>query len=129
MKKWIAFAVVLIIGGVLLYNYVYKDHRDIENEEPSFIVTSEDLITEFTSDDKIASEKYLDKTIQIIGMVTSLDGNVLQVESVISCYFKDTLNSNQLLNKKIEIKGRCIGYDELLEEIKIDQCVILTKPY
>ena len=129
MKKWIFFVVVLLIGGVLLYNYVYKDHRNIENEEPSFIVTSEDLITEFTSDDKIASEKYLDKTIQIIGVVTSLDGNVLQVESVISCYFKDTLNSNQLLNKKIEIKGRCIGYDELLEEIKIDQCVILTKPY
>ena len=129
MKKWIFFVIVLLIGGVLLYNYVYKDHRDIENEEPFFIVTSEDLITEFTLDNKIASEKYLDKTIQIIGMVTSLDGNVLQVESVISCYFKDTLNSNQLLNKKIEIKGRCIGYDELLEEIKIDQCVILTKSY
>ena len=129
MKKWIFFVIVLLIGGVLLYNYVYKDHRDIENEEPFFIVTSEDLITEFTLDNKIASEKYLDKTIQIIGVVTSLDGNVLQVESVISCYFKDTLNSNQLLNKKIEIKGRCIGYDELLEEIKIDQCVILTKPY
>ncbi|MBL4724882.1 MAG: hypothetical protein JKY73_05820 [Lutibacter sp.] len=129
MKKWRIFIIVFIIGGVVFYNYVYKDHRDIENEEPSFIVTSENLIIEFTSDNKIASEKYLDKTIQIIGMVTSLDGNVLQVESVISCYFKDTLNSNQLLNKKIEIKGRCIGYDELLEEIKIDQCVILTKPY
>jgi hypothetical protein len=27
----------------------------------------------------------------------------------------------------IKIKGRFIGYDDLLEEIKIDQCIILEQ--
>lgn len=129
MKKWIIFAVVLLISGALLYNYVYKEHRDIRNEKPSFVVTSGDLIHEFKLNDKIASEKYLDKTIQVAGMVTSVDEAILQIELVISCYFNDTLNLNQFLNKKIVIKGRCIGYDELLEEIKIDQSVIITKSF
>ena len=129
MKKWIFFVVVLLIGGILVYNYVYKDHRDIEKEEPSFVVSSIDLKNEFSTNNIIASKKYLDKTIQLKGVVTSVDENILVIEFAISCYFKDSLDSNQLLNSEIEIKGRCIGYDELLDEIKMDQCVILTKSF
>lgn len=129
MRKWLVFGVVFLIGGFLVYNYIYKEHRNIEKEEPSFIVSSADLIDEFLVNNTIASEKYLDKTIRLKGIVTSVEKNIMVVESAISCYFKDTLDSSQLLNSKIEIKGRCIGYDELLEEIKIDQCIILTKSY
>lgn len=28
-------------------------------------------------------------------------------------------------NNPISVKGRCIGYDDLLEEIKLDQCSIV----
>jgi hypothetical protein len=29
------------------------------------------------------------------------------------------------VNDTIVVKGRCIGYDDLLEEIKLDQCSIV----
>jgi hypothetical protein len=28
------------------------------------------------------------------------------------------------VNDSVTVKGRCIGFDDLLEEIKLDQCTI-----
>ena len=35
------------------------------------------------------------------------------------------LIDDELLNNDVTIKGRCIGYDDLLEELKMDQCIII----
>jgi len=31
----------------------------------------------------------------------------------------------QLLNKEVVIKGKVVGFDELLMEIKLNQCIII----
>jgi len=38
----------------------------------------------------------------------------------------DSLTGSNQLNKTITIKGRCIGYDELFGEVKLDQCTLKT---
>lgn len=118
---------VLLTIALIVYNYIYKNHRNISTETPSFVVESTSLLTEFTSNMEMSSKKYLDKTIEITGLVTTVHVTSLEIEQSISCYFKDTIVNNKLLNNKIIIKGRCIGFDELLERIKMDQCVIITK--
>jgi hypothetical protein len=125
MSKKVFFIIIfLFIGGVILYNYVYKDHRNIEREEAIVKISALNLIAEFKQSPFNASQKYLDKTIQVFGEVTLINDKVLELDNSINCYFIDTIIKKYPINESITIKGRCIGYDELLEEVKIDQCII-----
>ena len=49
-----------------------------------------------------------------------LDGNIV-------CSFNppQTIDPKLKLTDKISIKGRCIGYDDLLEEVRIDNCSLM----
>ena len=124
-SKGLLAIVLLIIIALVIYNYIYKSHRNIKTEITSFVITASDLANEFTSDIKNSNEKFLDKTLEISGIVTSVDKTSLEIENNISCYFDNTITNDQLLHKKITVKGRCIGFDELLDEIKIDQCTVI----
>lgn len=124
-SKGLLAIVLLIIIALVVYNYIYKSHRNIETEITSFVITASDLANEFTSDIENSNEKFLDKTLEISGIVTSVGKTSLEIENNISCYFDNTITNAQLLHKKITVKGRCIGFDELLDEIKIDQCTVI----
>ncbi len=119
------FLLILLFGLTILgYRYIYKSHRDIKSENISYEVNSSNILHEFSLNIETATEKYLDKVIEIKGFVTKVDNYVLEIDKKISCYFDETIKNNQLINKQISIKGRCIGFDELLKEIKIDQCTV-----
>lgn len=116
----------LLLITMIVYTYIYKSHRNISIETPSFSVTSLTLINEFTLDFHVSSEKYLDKIIQIDGIVTKIENTLLVIDKSITCYFDEPVDNNLWLKKSITIKGRVLGYDELLEEVKIDQCIVIT---
>jgi len=42
------FLLVIVIIGVSIYNYIYKKHRVVKFEEPSFIVDSNEIFSEFS---------------------------------------------------------------------------------
>lgn len=123
-KTIIVFSVVAIIGFGAYYFYnhfLYKEARKIENEKPSFVLNSLQIIKEYTSDAPQADSKFLNKTIEIKGNVTEVSDSTLTLDQKIFCKMSQKANSD-LLNKKISIKGRCIGYDDLFEQVKFDQC-------
>ena len=123
MRKW-----VVVLGFVILaivsYNYIYQDHRNIQNESPEFILTSNSISLEFSNNFSKAEKKYLNKTIEIEGVITELDSNTLTLNNKVFCQFTKSQNINIKNNTSINIKGRFIGYDDLLEQIKLDQCII-----
>ena len=57
------------------------------------------------------------------GIVTAIGSKSVTISNKIYCQF-ETLNSDLKVNDSIAVKGRCIGFDDLLEEIKLDQCSI-----
>ena len=126
-KKKLLFALVLIvIAAIVGYNYIYQDHRDIQSEKPAFTLKATDFIKDFQDSEEAATEKYLNKTLEIEGILSSIDGNTVVIEDVIFFALSENEtppNSNQL-NKIIQLKARCIGYDNLLEEIKLDQATL-----
>ncbi|MEW4924734.1 hypothetical protein [Algibacter sp. 2305UL17-15] len=128
MKKRIGFSILLIIVGIFLYNYIYQDHRDVKAETPEFVVNSNDLISQFSNNSEEAEKKFLNKTIQVSGLVTEISNEkTIVIDNSIFCQFKNPIPPNTaVLNKSIVIKGRCIGFDDLLEEIKLDQCSIIN---
>ncbi|WP_299607536.1 hypothetical protein [uncultured Aquimarina sp.] len=126
MKKLIIILVILAIGGFFGYKYLYQSHRNIEKEEASFNLEAISLVKEFSKDAELASKKYLNKTIIVKGALTEIESNSLMLANAAYCTFDANhgiLETN--LNSVYSIKGRCIGYDELLEIVKLDQASII----
>ena len=126
-NKWIIILVILVLLAFFGYNYVYKSHRDISSEEASFSIKVATLANDFKEDETKANEKYLDKTIDINGTVTSFDkeSNLVVIDEVLSATLFGKPKEEIVKDQNITIKGRFIGYDELLEEFKMDQVSII----
>lgn len=120
-KKRILLLILLgiVLVGYLGYRYAYQSHRDVQTEEASFTVNATEIIAEFSTDADAASKKYLNKIVDISGEITDKDGNILTIDNSIFAQFAEEPVNTQ---GSITLKGRCIGYDDLLEEIKFDQC-------
>jgi cell division protein FtsL len=123
MRKWIILLIFLVIA-IIGYNYIYQDHRSIENENAEFVLTSDNLSNEFVINSVEAEQKYLNKTIEVSGLVSELNKNNLTLDGKLFCQFTNEINAQ--LKQNLKIKGRFIGYDDLLEQIKLDQCTIIN---
>lgn len=130
-------AVILIFFLGLLYSlYLYnKPFRNVEKSKADIEISLKELIEEYKQDEVSANSKYLDKLIQIEGIITDIsinNGNsVLTVSESknnpsIICNMSPNYNVNALklkIGDKVSVKGICTGY--LLDIILIN-CV-LTK--
>jgi hypothetical protein len=123
-RNKIAIIVVLIIIAVNFgYNYIMTSGaRDLQTEKPQFTTTAKTIYREFSTNSDEATKKYLNKAIQLSGVVTNTKGSVITLEEKVSCQIQ--LIPSLLIGEKVTIKGRVTGYDDLLEELKLDQCVI-----
>jgi hypothetical protein len=121
-KTLLAFSFIVAIV-CWVYFYTYKAHRDISSEKADYVVTIAGLESEFESNDSLAYAKYQDKTIELTATISVIDlasKGILLGEKVFAT-FKDDLPKNIVSGKRLTIKGRFLGYDELLGEFKIDQ--------
>jgi DNA replicative helicase MCM subunit Mcm2 (Cdc46/Mcm family) len=126
-KTKIKILVVLLVisfGPYYIYqNVLYKDARDINNEKSLLTITAKNLEKEYTLDPKAGDKKYLNKTIEIEGTVSEVTDSSMTVDGTVFCKMNGKANKD-LMSKKINIKGRCIGFDDLFEIVKLDQCSI-----
>lgn len=113
---------VLIIGFSI--NYIFHGGaRDLATEEPEFKVNSKEIISEFSKNVTKATQKYSDKAIAVSGNVTSVSDSIVTIDNTIICNFK-TPDKNIKNNNNITVKGRLVGFDDLMGELKLDQCSI-----
>lgn len=127
MNKYLKIVLALLViggvGSIYVYKNIYnKPHVNINNSQVDFIVTPDELIDDFKDNEQEANKKYLDKIIQINGVVHKIDmtnglstltfknGNSL--ESVI-CNMDPGENekiSKLETGETIQAKGICTGY-------------------
>lgn len=121
-KKWGLVALLIAVAlAFFTYQYMYQDHRNIAEEEAAFTVDAKQLIAAFTSNTDGANAKFLDKTIEVKGIVSSIDTKYFVLNESIDCYTDSVQLSTVTKGKALTIKGRCIGYDDLFATIKLDQ--------
>jgi len=125
MRKWVVIVIILIVA-FLSYNYIYQDHRDIKREKSEYVLTSIDISNEFEINPSVSETKYLNKTIEISGTISEINNTEITLDNKVFCQFSNTLKNTIKTNQTIKIKGRFIGFDSLLEEIKLDQCNIIN---
>ncbi len=115
---------MLLVAIFVLYKFLYHEHRNIANEKPVFSITVSELLKDFLADENNANAKYLDKSISIKGKVTNIDLPNKTIVLDEKVFVILTISTDVKLNTEVSIQGRLIGYDSLLEEIKIDQAQI-----
>ena len=125
MRKKIIIFIGFIILVIVGYNYIYQSHRDIENENAQYEITSNKIALEFIENATETETKYLNTTIEVIGMVSEKDSNTITLDDKVFCQFNTSFKNTIVFDSKIKIKGRVIGYDDLLEQVKLDQCTII----
>lgn len=124
--KWVVVVtgIVVLAGAIYFYyGYLYKDARDIGSEETEYTINSSLLVADYINNAEDANSRYLNNAIEVTGIVTEVSDSVLTLDSIIFCGFSHPVKK-EVLNKVITVKGRCIGYDELFNEVKLDECSI-----
>lgn len=122
MKKVRLTILILVIAvlGFTGYRYLYQDHRDISTETPVLNITPEQLLSKFKDNN---TNELLNRTIAVSGLVTEIDGSTVSLDNKVSCSFLEPITIK--LQEIVVIKGRCIGYDDLFELVKLDQCLVI----
>tara|TARA_B110000977_G_C10978391_1_gene455130 strand:- start:147 stop:530 length:384 start_codon:yes stop_codon:yes gene_type:complete len=119
--KGIILVSVLIIAAYFSYKYVYQEHRNILTEKANFSLSSKDLFAKFNNSPKAAGLLYINKTIDVQGRIHSIESDIVVVEPSIVCKLDTTFSSTHLnIGDSLFLKGRCIGFDDLFMEVKMD---------
>ena len=113
-----------LLVGFSVFNYVFHGGaRDLATEEAAFTVTSKNIAAEFSANVPVATKKYSDKAIAVSGIVTAVTDSIVTIDNTIICNFK-TPNTTIKNQQAITVKGRLVGFDDLMGELKLDQCAI-----
>ncbi len=121
-SKWIVFLVVLsIIVAYGVYNYAYQPHQTTEELTADYTGNSNNFLNEVSKN----TNAWLNKTVELSGKITSKDEKGITLSNSIYCQFRENVNFKMLkVTQEITLKGQVIGYDDLLEELKLNQCII-----
>ncbi len=125
-KSKLVLILLLVVGlsGYGVFNYVmHGGARDLSSEKADFTVTSKKITEEFSTNADASNKKYLEKAVAISGIVTDCNPNQIIIDNTIICSLKSpiaSLNKNQA----VTLKGRVVGYDDLMGELKLDQCSV-----
>ncbi len=125
-KKTLKCLIILMIGFLIAFfsiRYYVKNggRRIIADETPEYQISAKEIASEFASNTSVSNKKYLEKSILITGEVTSINENEVIVDNSVNCSFL-TISDNIKKDQKVVVKGRVVGYDDLMGEVKIDQC-------
>ena len=129
MIIFIAIVLLLLIAwGFYLYN---KPHTDVSNIAASVSISAQELYQQFEQDETSANKKYLDKVIEVKGVVNEVQRSDTTLNILLSggngmgginCSIaKKNLSDNIHKNEMVRIKGRCTGF---LLDVSLVDCVI-----
>ena len=116
----------LLLSIIALYFYIYKSHRDIASENVAFETSVSELSQRFINNPDSSTATYADQTVSIYGNVTALDlkqNSITLDDKLIALVAKEEIGKVKK-GDLVKVKGRFIGYDELFEELRMDQCII-----
>jgi hypothetical protein len=122
MKKWIIIigSIVLIVAAIFYYVFIYAaQYKRNVNDEKAIAITAVELVSDYNNNESEANTKYLNKALLVEGFVKEVGQNqegstIITIDgandfSSVFCTLKE-VNKNVEVNKKINIKGVCIGF-------------------
>lgn len=118
------FGLLIILIG-FGYFYLNQSHRNIQNEEVKYTVTSFELEESFRRSGPRTN--IADQVIQAKGRITALDEKSVTLDKKVEVRFLKKLPAGLEKGREVTIKGRCVGYDDLLQMVKVDQALLIEQ--
>ena len=123
--KIIILLIAISIVSFLSYNYIYQGHRNIRLEEARYSLTSDSLFRHFKNNQIDANELYNNQILALSGSIKSISNDYFILSPGIVCSIDSTFTLPNLDSiETINIKGRCIGFDDLFLEVKMDKIIL-----
>ena len=72
-KIIIGVLILIVVAGIIGYRMYSKQTPDVVQDTPDATVTAKDLIAAFEKDTAAARKQYIDKIVEVTGMVKSVD--------------------------------------------------------
>lgn len=112
---------VLVVGVVNVYQYISMSPKDVVEITPEYLGDATEF--NFLVTDNLSY--WTGKVVQITGKVTELTENGVVMNGTIFCQFENGDDLQSIVeNQQINIKGKLVGFDEILMEIKLNQCIL-----
>jgi hypothetical protein len=121
MKKILVALIVLALIGAGFGYYLYnKPVESLEHKKADVVISADQLVKDYESDEKSANQKYLGKVVEVSGKVTEITSEEgkkkvnLETSNPIStviCELEESLNTGNLKKgDDVKMKGMCSGY-------------------
>ena len=126
--------ILLLIIGVTVYYQYNKPRKDVSAQHTDVAIAASQLYRQYFEKEKEANLKFLDKIIEVKGMVAEVQNNngliVLLINAGngmggINCSMKDkssVTNMQQVKDKEVVVKGKCTGF---LMDVNLVDCVLI----
>ena len=112
---------VLAVGVVNVYQYISMSPKDVVEITPEYVGDATEF--NFLVTDNLSY--WTGKVVQITGKVTELTECGVVMNGTIFCQFENGDDLQSIVeNQHINIKGKLVGFDEILMEIKLNQCIL-----
>ena len=115
---------LIIISSLIIrytYNYVFASSKEVTEISPEFKGYAYEFNYQVT--DNIS--EWIGKVVQISGFITEVNNDGIILNESIYCQLDKRSINKEKTNESVIIKGVFVGFDELLMEMKINQCIIL----
>ena len=131
MKKKKIIILVSLLSFLAVSTTIYfiwnKPHKNYFNAPVDISIEGTKLNEYYQNDLMDANLKFLDKILLVSGPITKLNSNLVIIGGNIVCSLDSShvLDPSIKLYDEISVRGRCIGYDDLFGEVRIDHCFIM----
>ena len=119
--NWKIFRSVLPLVALVAFVYYTKSLiPDYASMKPTLITDSHDLLWRFQMNE---GAELINQVVQFRGKVTGFDSLLVIMDHRLICNPDSTMVDDLSIGDSTTLKGRCIGYDDLLEELRLDHVV------
>ncbi len=130
MKKYLlVIALLALLGGVIGYRMYNQPHVETAGTTADVVISPVDLLTAYQLDEGKANSMYLDKIIEVEGIVLSInkvtEGGSISLDTgdamaSIICEFENQVDiANVKVGDKVKVKGFCTG---MLMDVVLSRC-------
>lgn len=119
--NWKIFRSVLPLVALVAFVYYTKSLKpDYASIKPTLTTDSHDLLWRFQMNE---GAELINQVVQFRGKVTGFDSLLVIMDHRLICNPDSTMVDDLSIGDSTTLKGRCIGYDDLLEELRLDHVV------
>ena len=116
------FHIPIIVLATFVY-YTQSLKPDYTSKEPVLTTDANDLVWRFQMNE---GSELLNQIVKVNGKVTGIDSLLVILDHQVICAPDLSAGLVPSIGESITVKGRCIGYDDLLKELRLDHVVRIT---